>query len=102
MASRLTTGVASSQNGNSFAGGQVGAAQININISPEPMLTASGIQNPLGSNALAAALLGTTIAGLTVNGIEVWADGAVWDTTNNRFLIPYVHYDPTLRLRSGL
>lgn len=103
MASRLSSVATSvSQNGNQFAGGQAGSAQNDINLSSVPSMQSAAFQNPVGSNALANAIIGTTIAGSVVNAIEVWADGAVYDTTNNRFLIPYVHYDPTLRLRSGI
>lgn len=94
MASRLTTGVASSQNGNQFGAGQLGPAQIDINLSPVPALNLN--------SALSNAILGTTIRGNTVNQIECWSDGVVWDVTNTRALMATIDYDPTLRMRSGL
>lgn len=94
MASRLTTGVPASQNGNQYGAGQLGPAQIDVFISPNP---APNINSPLS-----AAILGTTIRGQVVNTIECWSDGVVWDVTNTRALIPYTDYDPTLRMRSGL
>lgn len=93
MASRLTTGVGTSQNGNQFAAGQAGSAQIDINLSSMPALATN--------SALATAILGTTIRGSVVNAIEVWSDGCVYDTTNSRALIPGSDFDPTLLLRSG-
>ena len=94
MASRLTTGVAGSQNGNSYGAGQAGAAQIDLAISPVPALNLN--------SALSNAIIGTTIRGSVVNAIECWADGVVWDSTNTRALIPNLDYDPSLRMRSGL
>lgn len=94
MASRLTTGVASSQNGNQYSSGQAGVAQIDIFISPMPALN---LNSPLSN-----AILGTTIRGNVVNTIECWSDGVVWDVTNTRALIPNLDYDPSLRMRSGL
>ena len=93
--SRLATGVAGSQNGNSYGGGQVASgASVDIYLSPVPALNLN--------SALSNAILGTTIRSQTVNAIECWSDGVVWDTTNNRALIPVLDYDPTLRMRSGL
>lgn len=94
MASRLTTGVSQSQNGNQYGAGQVGASQIDIFLSPVPALNLN--------SALSNAILGTTIRGSTVNTIECWSDGVVWDVTNTRALIPVLDYDPSLRMRSGL
>jgi hypothetical protein len=92
MASRLTTGVASSQNGNQYGAGQAGSSQIDLNISSMPSLALS--------SALSTAIIGTTIRGSVVSAIEVWADGCVWDTTNSRALIPGSDYDITLLHRS--
>jgi len=94
MASRLTTGVAGSQNGNQYGAGQEGPSQINIFLSPVPALNLN--------SALSNAIIGTTIRGNTVNAIECWSDGVVWDVTNTRALIPVLDYDPSLRMRSGL
>ena len=48
------------------------------------------------------ALVGKTIAGLVVGNIEVYADGGIWDTANNRFLSPgSFAVDPVFH-RSGL
>lgn len=41
------------------------------------------------------ALNGTTIAGSSTGPIEVWSDGALWDTTNSRYISPQLGgYDP--------
>jgi len=34
------------------------------------------------------ALNGASIGGSTTGPVEVWADGAIWDTTNSRFIYP--------------
>jgi hypothetical protein len=95
MASRLTAVSTSvSQNGNQYSAGQAGSAQVDIFLSPVPALNLN--------SALSNAIIGTTIRGSTVNAIECWSDGVVWDTTNTRALIPSLDYDPTLRMRSGL
>lgn len=70
--------------------------QADINLSSNPSLVSGA------GSALSAAILGTTIAGSTVNAIEVWADCTVWDTTNNRALVPGLHFDVTLLHRSGM
>lgn len=83
-----------SQNGLAFGAGQVtGGNSVDINLSSMPGLAIN--------SALATAIIGTTIRGSTVNAIEVWADGTVWDTTNNRALFGGIDFDPTLLLRSG-
>ena len=52
---------------------------------------------------LSRALVGKTIAGLVVGNIEVYADGAIYDTANNRFLSPgSFAVDPAVFHRSGL
>jgi len=95
MASRLSTGVASSQNGNSYGAGQEATSNsINIFLTPVPALNLN--------SALSNAILGTTIRGNVVNQIECWSDGVVWDVTNSRALMSVIDYDPTLRMRSGL
>lgn len=95
MASRLSTVSTSiSQNGNQYAAGQAGAAQVDIFLSPVPALNLN--------SALSNAIIGTTIRGQVVNAIECWSDGVVFDTTNTRALIPNLDYDPSLRMRSGL
>jgi hypothetical protein len=95
MASRLTTGQSTSQNGNTYGVGQAGSGvSVDIFLSPVPALN-------LGS-ALSNAIIGTTIRGQVVNAIECWSDGVVWDTTNSRALMPSIDYDPSLRMRSGL
>ena len=54
-------------------------------------------------SVLSQALVGKTIAGLVVGAIEVYADGAIWDTANNRFLSPgSFAVDPAVFHRSGL
>jgi hypothetical protein len=55
------------------------------------------------SSDLSRALVGKTIAGLVVRNIEVYADGAIFDTANNRFLSPgSFAVDPAVFHRSGL
>ena len=55
------------------------------------------------SSDLSQALVGKTIAGLVVGAIEVYADGAIFDTANNRFLSPgSFAVDPAVFHRSGL
>jgi hypothetical protein len=94
MASRLTSGVSSSQNGLSFGAGQLATTPtVDVNISVMP---AVGFNSPL-----ATALNGATIRSLTVSGgIEVWSDGVVWDLANNRALMCGIDYDPSLFARS--
>lgn len=97
MASRLATGVASSQNGTSYAGGQA-ASGVSIDIG---LSRNSAAENSAVPGTLANAIVGTTIGGNVVGPIEVWSDGAVWDTSNSRFLRPVIDYDVTLLHRSG-
>jgi hypothetical protein len=41
------------------------------------------------------ALQGTSVSGATCGAIEVWSDGALWDTTNSRFIQPTMSgFDP--------
>lgn len=55
------------------------------------------------NSPLAQALVGKTIAGLVVGNIEVYVDGAIYDTANNRFLSPgSFAVDPAVFHRSGL
>jgi hypothetical protein len=55
------------------------------------------------SSDLSRALVGKTIAGLVVGNIEVYADAAIFDTANNRFLSPgSFAVDPAVFHRSGL
>ena len=55
------------------------------------------------SSDLSRALVGKTIAGLVVGNIEVYADGAIFDTANNGFLSPgSFAVDPAVFHRSGL
>ena len=55
------------------------------------------------SSDLSRALVGKPIAGLVVGNIEVYADGAIYDTANNRFLSPgSFAVDPAVFHRSGL
>ncbi len=55
------------------------------------------------SSDLSRALVGKTIAGLVFRNIEVYADGAIYDTANNRFLSPgSFAVDPAVFHRSGL
>jgi hypothetical protein len=55
------------------------------------------------SDSLSRAVVGKTIAGLVVGNIEVYADGAIYDTANNRFLSPgSFAVDPAVFHRSGL
>ena len=52
---------------------------------------------------LSRALVGKTIAGLVVGNIEVYGDGAIYDSANNRFLSPgSFAVDPAVFHRSGL
>lgn len=92
MASRQTANAASSS-GFQYASGTAGAAQIDILLTTVPIASTS-------PSALSA-LVGTTINGQVVGPLEVWNDGAVWDTTNSRFLRPGSDYDVTLLYRSG-
>ena len=55
------------------------------------------------SSDLSRALVGKTIGGLVCGSIEVYADGGIWDTANNRFLSPgSFAVDPAVFHRSGL
>lgn len=52
-----------------------------------------GVVSLLGGSAAAlrpyqAQLNGATIGGSTCGPIEVWGDGALWDTTNSRYIYP--------------
>lgn len=93
MASRQTTNTASSS-GFQYAGGQAGSAQLDILLTTTPVASTS-------PSALSA-LVGTTINGSVVGALEVWSDGAVWDTTNSRFLRPGSDFDISLLHRSGI
>jgi len=91
MASRQTAGTTSA---NQYAGGQASSQQQgDINLSSNPAIQLS--------SAIVTALVGTTIGGQTVGPLEIWADGAVWDTTNSRYLRPGSDFDITLLHRSG-
>lgn len=101
MASRQTANSASSS-GFQYAAGQAGSAQLDIQETNTVQCVSTAL--PVAQNfnsALANAIVGTTINGQVVGPIEVWADGAVWDTTNSRFLRPNIDYDVTLLYRSG-
>jgi hypothetical protein len=69
-----------------------------------PITNGASILAAVESNsALSQALVGKTIAGLVVAAIEVYADGAIYDTANNRFLSPgSFAVDPAVFHRSGL
>jgi hypothetical protein len=93
MASRQTAG---SSSANQYAPGQASSQQQgDINLSNNPSVQVAA------TSALASALVGSTINGQVVGPIEVWADGAVWDTTNSRYLRPGSDYDISLLHRSG-
>lgn len=53
-----------------------------------PSQTCQGtVQVPNGGNVgFMPAVLGATIAGSTVSTMEVWDDGVIWDTANNRVI----------------
>lgn len=95
MASRQTAN-ANSTSGFQYAAGTAGAAQIDIQLT-----RVFACENSAVAGTLANALVGTTIGGQTVGPIEVWVDGGVWDTTNNKFLRPVIDFDPSLLHRSG-
>lgn len=88
MASRQTAGTTSAFQ---YAGGQAGSTQVDIALSSDVPVTGTALNS----------LVGTTINGLVVGALELWADGAVWDTGNNRFLRPGSDYDVSLLHRSG-
>ena len=90
MASRQTAGSTSAFQ---YAGGQAGGTQGDILLSSNPSVS--------GGGSALSALVGTTIGGQVVGTLEVWADGAVWDTTNSRFLRPGSDFDISLLHRSG-
>lgn len=91
MASRQTAGSTSAFQ---YAPGQASSQQQgDIFLSSNPAVS--------GGGSALSALVGTTINGQTVGALEVWADGAVWDTTNSRFLRPVIDFDVTLLHRSG-
>lgn len=46
-----------------------------------------------------AGLVGRTIRGQVVGSVERWADGTIWDTSNNRPLTPGIDFDATLLQR---
>jgi hypothetical protein len=46
-------------------------------------------------------LVGTTIRGQVVGPLEHWADGTIWDTTNNRSLSSGSDFDPAILHRGG-
>jgi hypothetical protein len=53
------------------------------------------------ANPALRTLVGLTIRGLVVGPLEHWADGTVWDTGNNRALVPGSDFDTALLNRSG-
>lgn len=69
----------------------------------EPSNVSAVDQSDIYTNLVAlgglSALLGKTIRGLVVNSIERWADGGVWDATNNRHLFPGSDFDVSLLQR---
>lgn len=95
MASRQTTNT-NSTSGFQYASGTAGASQIDIQLT-----RVFACENSAVSGTIANALVGTTIGGQVVGPIEVWVDGGVWDTTNNKFLRPGIDYDVSLLHRSG-
>jgi hypothetical protein len=44
--------------------------------------------------AYAPVLNGTTIKGSSTGPCEIWDDGAIWDTTNSRYLSPGIDFPP--------
>jgi hypothetical protein len=69
----------------------------------DPDAPLSRIRAVESGSDLSRALVGKTIAGLVVGAIEVYADGAIWDIANNRFLSPgSFAVDPAVFHRSGL
>jgi hypothetical protein len=57
--------------------------------------------NTVGAvNSGLRALQGTTIKGLVVGPIEKWADGAIFDTANNRYLYAGSDFDPAILNRA--
>ena len=68
--------------------------------------TGAATQQNIYCNAVGAvnsglrALQGTTIRGLVVGPLEKWADGGIWDTTNNRFLYAGSDFDPAVLNRA--
>ena len=55
--------------------------------------------NSVVVNSGLVALQGRTIKGLVVGTIEKWADGAVYDTANNRYLYAGSDFDPAVLQR---
>jgi hypothetical protein len=92
MASRQTAGTTSAFQ---YAPGQASSQQ-----QGDEFLSANPAVS--GSGSALFALVGTTINGQVVGPLEVWADCAVWDTTNSRFLRPGSDFDVTLLHRSGI
>ena len=69
----------------------------------DPNAVQSRIRAIESGSDLSRALVGKTIAGLVVGNIEVYADGAIFDTANNRFLSAgSFAVDPAVFHRSGL
>ena len=69
----------------------------------DPDAPQSRIRAVESGSDLSRALVGKTIAGLVVGNIEVYADGAIYDTANNRFLSPgSFAVDPAVFHRNGL
>lgn len=81
MSSRITNPDNTSQSGVSFTAGSASSGQVkNINLSKDDGRSRS---SKLGS---AGAFNG--------HAVEIWADGAVWDTVSSKYLLPGTDFNP--------
>lgn len=81
MATRVTKPDVSSSSGVSYPAGSGSSGQIkSVNISQD---TARSVGSLLAKNGA-----------FNGHAVEVWADGAVWDTVSNKYLYPGTDYNP--------